>query len=528
MQLSYRVYAELMRKPDAHLQIHKLSACAACRHTNDCKVITCLHFRIIAAYTVIQAEPQNCYGNGFIFFVYLIYFFRLCATSLFSVFFLSHCTAPVPSARSPDPSEGTAAHRRTHCPFLRPFLYFSFCNTLCQRYAMLRAADSCRFLGRVKPNAYRRARRSEHLGTDTPAVAGSLQAYASSLPAELQRLGRAILFNSVKVCPACAKPNGHTLQQCNKCRTSLTSVGLSETPNLFAGFLLGLESAGRIPLRISLRHEERDVMVFDDPLSLAPLHFCAVPTAVVIPDWRFLTLRPADGLRVHHRLLAACHDAARREFFNDALWRTSLLSEAAATAQWEWHMVAGYNYPPSQNQLHIQYMSPALMPHQHMLFCRGVHFTPLRFFPVDYVVACLEGLVATEACCSPADLQLPIEDFVALLEQKCGVSYSAVHSAFMEKVAASYSLWSSWLPDHFEGEYVCGDAEGGADGRAVFHSFNSTAEGGVEVLSEQAVFDMERKSLENYGVSANLVDRSLGFYSFSRALQELDMTFLAS
>ena len=395
---------------------------------------------------------------------------------------------------------------------------------------MLCASDSHHFLGRVKPNAFRRARRGAHLGMDSPRVTGTIQAYMSSLPGELKRLGQATLFNTVKMCPSCGKPNGHTLRQCNKCRSSLANVSLSETPNLFTGFMPGIESGGRFPLKISLRHEDEATMVFDDPLSLSPLHFCAVPTQVVIPDWRFLTLQPERGLWVHRSLLSACHVVARRDFFDDAAWCTSLLRDPTA-ANWEWHMVAGYNYPPSQNQLHIQYMSPALMPHQHMMFLRGVHFTHMRFFPIDYVATCLERLAAAKTCCTHADLQLPMEDFVVLLERRCGVAYTPLYAAFLEKVAASYALWANWSKEKFAGEYVCLDAEGGAEGRAIFHSFGTfsyaSTEVTEEVQSEQAVFDQEKKSLENYGVASNVVERSIGFYTFSKALGELDVSFLA-
>ena len=333
---------------------------------------------------------------------------------------------------------------------------------------------------------------------DSPRVTGTIQAYMSSLPGELKRLGQATLFNTVKMCPSCGKPNGHTLRQCNKCRSSLANVSLSETPNLFTGFMLGIESGGRFPLKISLRHEDEATMVFDDPLSLSPLHFCAVPTQVVILD--------------------------------GAAWCTSLLRDPTA-ANWEWHMVAGYNYPPSQNQLHIQYMSPALMPHQHMMFLRGVHFTHMRFFPIDYVATCLERLAAAKTCCTHADLQLPMEDFVVLLERRCGVAYTPLYAAFLEKVAASYALWANWSKEKFAGEYVCLDAEGGAEGRAIFHSFGTfsyaSTEVTEEVQSEQAVFDQEKKSLENYGVASNVVERSIGFYTFSKALGELDVSFLA-
>ncbi|KPI82708.1 hypothetical protein ABL78_8277 [Leptomonas seymouri] len=394
---------------------------------------------------------------------------------------------------------------------------------------MLSTSGSHRFLGRVKPGAYRRARRGAHLGSDSPRVTGTIQAYMSSLPAELLRLGRAILFNPVRVCASCGKPNGYTLPQCNRCRSSLLNVSLSETPNLFAGFVLGIESCGSFPLRISLRHEDDETMVFDDPLSLSPLHFCAVPTKVVIPDWRFLTLQPARGLQIHQRLLAASHAAAAKDFFDDAAWRASLLRGAAAV-NWERRMVAGYNFPPSQNQLHLQYMSPALMPHQHMMFLRGVHFTHMRFFPMEYVVACLERLALTNECCTHAELQLPVEDFVALLERRCGVAYSPLHAAFLEKAAASYALWNNWTPEKFEGEYVCLSAEDGAESRVVFHPFDApacAAEAAPAAQSEQAVLEHEKKSLENYGVASSVADRSLGFYAFSKAMSALDTSFCA-
>lgn len=389
---------------------------------------------------------------------------------------------------------------------------------------MFIGADQRSFLGRVRPNAYRRARRMPHLGTEAPRVAGAIDAFVAASPTAQRALAARILYNPVKVCASCGKPNGYTLLHCNQCRTSLAAVPLSETPNLFSGFVLGIEWSGRFPLTISLRHEDATVMAFDDPLSLSPLHFCAVPSDVVMPDWRYFTLAPADGLRVHRRLLAACHAAAERDFFGDPAWTQSLLQPCAR--DWQASMLSGYNFPPSQNQLHIQYMSPVLMPHQRMMFLRGVHFTHRRFFPSEYVAACLEALAATGQRCTRAELRLPVEDFVTLLEERSDVAYDALHTAFLAKAEAAHEEGANWRPEHFEGRYTC--AEGGVSfvplpPSGSPHDAAETAEG---VVSEPVVFAQEKKALENYGAQSNPVDRAMGYYSFSKALDELDLSFL--
>jgi hypothetical protein len=49
------------------------------------------------------------------------------------------------------------------------------------------------------------------------------------------------------------------------------------------------------------------------------------------------------------------------------------------------HVCAGLNYPPSQYQLHVQFILPPLLPFHYHLYQRGTHFTHKRFFPVEYV-----------------------------------------------------------------------------------------------------------------------------------------------
>ncbi len=55
------------------------------------------------------------------------------------------------------------------------------------------------------------------------------------------------------------------------------------------------------------------------------------------------------------------------------------------------HVCAGFNYPPSQYQLHLQFMVPPFLPFQWLACLKGVHFTPGRFFPFEYVRAVLSA-----------------------------------------------------------------------------------------------------------------------------------------
>lgn len=100
----------------------------------------------------------------------------------------------------------------------------------------------------------------------------------------------------MKKCTGCGKTNGFTLMRCNKCQHDLSSTPLSLTPNVFAGFILGIAKIDTFPLTISLRHESDHVIVFDDPLALSPLHLNAIPTKICVPDWRYLLLHPQHGL----------------------------------------------------------------------------------------------------------------------------------------------------------------------------------------------------------------------------------------
>lgn len=378
------------------------------------------------------------------------------------------------------------------------------------------------FLSRVKEGVYASASR-RRLGTAAPLFKGTVGEYAADASNRAVRHAADALNNSVKVCPRCGKPNGFTLATCNKCQADLSAVGLSATPNLFTAFMLGIERGPSFPLRVSLRAESDEVLVFDDPLALSPLHFCAIPTTVFIPDWRYLTLLPQRGHAVLRQLTAACHEATREQFLANDAWRASVLREAATPFDPEAHMLIGLNYPPSQNQLHIQYILPAMMPHQYMMFLRGVHFTPRRFFPLAYVEDCLAQLHQRGARVTMEEVQsLDVDQFITLLQSRCGVDYDAHHAAFMEKADTLHHIFANWGEGSFAGRTHIAESK---EGMVEFEAFDGAAEKSLEE-DEHVAFEREKRVLHNYGVSADPSIPAMGYYSHAKPLSAIDFSFL--
>lgn len=376
------------------------------------------------------------------------------------------------------------------------------------------------FLSRVKEGVYCVAKRPP-VKTTSPAVPGTIAEYIAKRAGTPQAaLAQSVLLNKVRVCPACGKPNGFTLATCNGCQRDLSAVGTSFTNNLFSAFMLGIEREPRFPLTLSLRAETDRLMVFDDPLALSPMHFCAVPTTAFIPDWRYLTLRPRDGLAVSQELVQACNRAAEAQFLSDPMWCSSLLAPGAFDVK---DMIMGYNYPPSQGQLHLQYMLPLLMPHQYMMFLRGVHYTVKRFFPLAFVESCLRELVERGDHLDAADLERPVEAFLDVLRAKCGVHYYEEHEAFLERVGRQQQQLANWKRESFGGVARLGD--GAKADELSFEPFDEAGEGRRTPATESAVYEREKRILQNYGRSRGDGTPSMGYYTYAKQLEDLDMSF---
>ena len=243
-----------------------------------------------------------------------------------------------------------------------------------------------------------------------PAFAGSVAEFLAHHAGVDAAVLRRQLLNNVKKCPGCGKPNAYTLDTCNGCGADLSAVPLSHTNNVFTGFVFGI-ARGPFPFTISLRAQTPRTLVFDDLLALSPCHVNAIPTDAYLPDIRGLFARPRAGLALVDRLFGAVWGVARAQFLGRAGWARRVMGAEAAGLPAEAiraHAITGFNFPPSQYQLHLQFMLPPCTPFHWSLFQKGVHCTPRRFFPFEYVRAALAALVAAGAAV-PGAAAMPID-----------------------------------------------------------------------------------------------------------------------
>lgn len=327
----------------------------------------------------------------------------------------------------------------------------------------------------------------------------------------------AMLRNRVKRCVRCGKPNGFTLGACNACGASLADVAVTCTHNIFMGFVFGIER-GPFPLTISIRHQTEDALFFDDLLALSPLHFNALPTTHWIPDWRHLLRRPAAGLRLVDALHAQCVRIGATQFlsndaFASALFRTPFSPD---------DFLAGFNFPPSQYQLHLQFLAPVLLPHQRHLFERGLHFTHGRFFPCAYVRRCLA--LAAEAPL-PAALLADGADVAAIaahFREGHGYDYDGVHAAFVARADALWHKYARWDAGRFEGAAVLGRGGAGKEEDLVFVPTDASQKQGTDPAEVQRRIDRDRLCLQNYGRPYSADGKpTASYYSFAKGLGDV-------
>lgn len=183
---------------------------------------------------------------------------------------------------------------------------------------------------------------------------------------ELDQLLQMQTKNRVKRCPQCNKPNAFTLSHCNACGYNLTAVEISFTNNIFTGFIYGI-ARGPFPFTISLRSQTPEVMVFDDLLALSPCHLNTIPCNCYIPDVRTLFSQPKAGLQLVQTLFDAAWGVASEQFIGNAAWRAKMYAGDVTPESLRPHVIAGFNFPPSQYQLHLQFMLPPLTPFHHRL-----------------------------------------------------------------------------------------------------------------------------------------------------------------
>lgn len=215
--------------------------------------------------------------------------------------------------------------------------------------------------------------------TQGPSFKGLVDEFLAARGAEFAGLKRQ-MKNKVRRCP-CGKSVAYTLPSCNLCGTSLAGVPITFIDNVFTGFVYGIERCAQFPLTVSIREQSPEFLVFDDLLALSPCHLNVIPTRAYIPDWTFLLKRPAEGLALIIEMHGRCASVLRSQFLSNPAFRNGIIRGGSAIPDSELvaSVAAGFNIPPSQYQLHLQFIMPPLLPYQHLMYLRGNHYTKVQF-----------------------------------------------------------------------------------------------------------------------------------------------------
>jgi len=254
------------------------------------------------------------------------------------------------------------------------------------------------------------------------------------------------LHNRVKRCSGCGKPCAYTYTTCNSCSAPLPEE-IIETDNIFAAFVYGVARGPNFPYSIAIRLQTPEIIVFDDPLGLCPCHFCVIPTNFWAQNWAVLARLPKQGLALVNALDEAAWSCLEQQFLSNEAWCARFLrgpppKNAAARAALRKHVVAGFNVPPSQSWLHLQYFLMPWLPSQYRPFLEDKAMPHGRWFPLAYVQQVL-------ALNRPLDVtdETPIADVRKHFDQQ--VSYDQAHSRELERIRVSHEALANWAPGQF-------------------------------------------------------------------------------
>lgn len=265
------------------------------------------------------------------------------------------------------------------------------------------------------------------------------------------------LRNRVKLCTKCDKVNAYTLQFCNCCCSDLSKVKIGYTDNVFTAFIFGIKDT-RFPLIISLRYQDERLIVFDDLLCLTPCHLNCIYTEAYLPDLRCLFERPQKGFALLKDMYERAWSTAMKEYLSNKEFRQKIMPHSFNLSDEEIRsrVISGLNFPPSQFQLHLQFMLPPMMPFHYHMYLQGLHFSLERFFPVEYMLEALNSLKEPLVGAK----NMPIEKIINIVNEMTGVNYYKYHSDCTTRYGRSHRELAAWDPDDFDrvivnGEEIC-------------------------------------------------------------------------
>lgn len=315
------------------------------------------------------------------------------------------------------------------------------------------------------------------------------------------------LVNKVKVCQCCQKACAHTMHQCNNCSAPLAEDAMAATDNVLMAFVFGIQR-GRFPLTISMRACTEELLVFDDPLCVSVCHLNVIPTRVYIPDLRYLFKDPLRGRQLVKAMLDEVDTVCLEQHWADEMFRTTYFAKLGAPPKRETLRLmgtAGMNFPPSQHQLHLQYVHGPMLPFQYAVFKDGLHLQYKRFFPVQFL---LDALEAGEKVRMDVHENTEIEEII-LMAESVGVGYDSYWNHMCAQVNAIQKVCSPWREEDFSYRIV---------GSKVFDAKTGDELSGLNIKAIQAA---DVKRIQSYGAGAEM-GRSCGYYPFAKTAAEIE------
>jgi hypothetical protein len=261
------------------------------------------------------------------------------------------------------------------------------------------------------------------------------------------------LTNIVKVCPNCSKNCGITLHACNNCDSDISKEKAVATVNALMAFVYGLRG-----FPTSIRYEDESYLVYDDLMQTTSIHLNSIPTEVYVPDFRYLLSEPRRGLQLIDSLFGVAVKAASTMLSDEAFRRRNfsteankLMSEVNLETLVRQSVVCGCNYPPSQHQLHLQFILPPYLPYHAVLLAEGKHTEIERFFPLEYIRKCLEELINSGSSFAISDLSnLSGKEIISLLNDTVGTDYYKIYVETVQQQKAIDRAFRNWHSEDFQ------------------------------------------------------------------------------
>lgn len=315
------------------------------------------------------------------------------------------------------------------------------------------------------------------------------------------------LKNKVRVC-ACGKACAYTLKACNSCNAPLTEVPITFNDNVFMGFIFGI-ARGRFPYTISMRFQSETILCFDDPLAISPCHLNAIPTSVYIPDCRYLFMDPKRGLDLVNELFDVAANAALEQYWGDEAFRRKVFRGRSKPKDHKevanFIAAAGFNFPPSMYQLHLQFIHGPMLPFHYQMLCLQEHFTHGRFFPLKYIQ---EALSLGDKVKVSSSSEPVMEDIIKKIEEN-GVKYDDYHAAMYRRAHDLQAEFSTWVQEDFTYKVI---------GDEVFKASTASSclspggPGSISGIDTKKVQRDDTQAIQNYGRPYDQSGKPTGTY----------------